>query len=271
MDRIVQKTFFLRASLGVCHFIGARAIQFLQGQTTCNMSTLVEHQGLHGACCNNKGRVLSIFTAIKVDDGVICVMDREIVPLLIEHLKKYAVFHQVSLHDVSQDYSIIELAANNPENKVAAVKLIEQILPKPAIAELKDHLLILIREENKKAILEVLSSEYKQQSEEEKLVMNMEKQLPRLHPETYGQFTAHQLNLPDLGYVDFHKGCYTGQEIVARTHHLGKIKQSLSLIEIPKDNIVKPNEKIEWNGKTAKVVDYYYRSNSNHTLLLVLL
>ncbi|GJM06366.1 MAG: tRNA-modifying protein YgfZ [marine bacterium B5-7] len=51
--------------------------------------------------------------------------------------------------------------------------------------------------------------------------------IPEIFPETSEQFTPHDINLPSLGAVSFNKGCYIGQEIVARMHFLGKIKQHM--------------------------------------------
>jgi hypothetical protein len=51
--------------------------------------------------------------------------------------------------------------------------------------------------------------------------------LPRIHPETHEQFVAQMLNLDLLGGISFTKGCYTGQEIIARTHYRGAIKRRM--------------------------------------------
>jgi folate-binding protein YgfZ len=49
--------------------------------------------------------------------------------------------------------------------------------------------------------------------------------IARLHPDTVGRFLPQELGLVELGVVDFKKGCYLGQEIVARLHYLGKLKK----------------------------------------------
>lgn len=56
--------------------------------------------------------------------------------------------------------------------------------------------------------------------------------LPTLFPETIGKFLPHDLNLPQLGAVSFNKGCYLGQEIVARMQHLGKPKRHMIQAQI---------------------------------------
>ena len=51
--------------------------------------------------------------------------------------------------------------------------------------------------------------------------------IAQLHPDTVGRFLPQELGLIELGAVDFKKGCYLGQEIVARLHYLGKLKKQL--------------------------------------------
>jgi tRNA-modifying protein YgfZ len=55
--------------------------------------------------------------------------------------------------------------------------------------------------------------------------------LPQVYPETYETFVAQMLNLDVLGGVNFEKGCYTGQEIIARTHFRGAIKRRMFRFE----------------------------------------
>ena len=58
--------------------------------------------------------------------------------------------------------------------------------------------------------------------------------LPWLNTDTSEQFIPQMLNIDQLGGISLTKGCYTGQEIVARTHYLGQIKRHLFIVEINK-------------------------------------
>ncbi len=58
-------------------------------------------------------------------------------------------------------------------------------------------------------------------------VAEIKAKIPALYPQTVGAFFPHDLNLPALGGVSFTKGCYRGQEIVARMQHRGNMKRSL--------------------------------------------
>ncbi len=62
-------------------------------------------------------------------------------------------------------------------------------------------------------------------------ILELKAHQARLHPETLGKFLPQELGLIERGAVSFEKGCYLGQEIVARLHYLGKLKKQLSYIE----------------------------------------
>lgn len=65
-----------------------------------------------------------------------------------------------------------------------------------------------------------------------------------IYPETVGLFTPNMLNYPALGGVSFNKGCYLGQEVVARTHYLGAPKKQLYRAEIVTDQRIKPGDQM---------------------------
>ncbi|MSP53113.1 MAG: folate-binding protein [Gammaproteobacteria bacterium] len=83
---------------------------------------------------------------------------------------------------------------------------------------------------------------------------NIEAGIPRLYPQTIGQFLPHYLNLVKLGAVSFTKGCYTGQEIIARMQHRGKLKQQMQHLEFDLMLTLIPGETINDLGQVVDVV-----------------
>jgi folate-binding protein YgfZ len=61
----------------------------------------------------------------------------------------------------------------------------------------------------------------------------LEAGIPEVYPETSGEFVAQMLNLDRIGAISFTKGCYPGQEIVARAHHLGRVKRRAQVFRLP--------------------------------------
>src|SRR5690606_8960551 len=83
---------------------GVDAAKFLQGQLTCNLNYLSASQSSLGARCNPKGRMLSSFRIVAVDDGYLLAMASELVETQRADLQKYAVFSKSKLADESADW-----------------------------------------------------------------------------------------------------------------------------------------------------------------------
>jgi hypothetical protein len=92
----------------------------------------------------------------------------------------------------------------------------------------------------------------------------LENGVAMIYPETSGLFLPHEINLPQLGGVSFTKGCYTGQEIIARMQYRGKLKTQLSLATSEEKNLVRGNDIFGEKGVAGKIVDYV-----GNTLLII--
>jgi folate-binding protein YgfZ len=93
--------------------------------------------------------------------------------------------------------------------------------------------------------------------------------IPSVYPETSGLFLPHELNLPDLGAVSFNKGCYTGQEIIARMHYRGKLKSHLYQATFSNTLTPTPGSPIVCeNNQTEKTVGTVVDAASQHILFV---
>lgn len=86
--------------------------------------------------------------------------------------------------------------------------------------------------------------------------------VPRIHPETSGAFLPHDINLDQLGAISFDKGCYTGQEIIARMHYRGKLKKRMQSTTLTTDNPPQPGAE----HTLGTIVDVL--TQNNHCVLL---
>lgn len=93
--------------------------------------------------------------------------------------------------------------------------------------------------------------------------------IPCLHPNTIGEFLPHYINLPQFGGVSFSKGCYTGQEIIARMEHRGNLKQHMVAITL--DKKTEPGEKVIFQEQTLGVcVDTTQTIERKFVLLVIM-
>ena len=109
----------------------------------------------------------------------------------------------------------------------------------------------------------------------EQKIADIEAGIAEIYPETREQFTPHELNYHQLGAISFDKGCYIGQEIVARMHYLGKLKSTLVLATLSTTTPPTRGEKIFY-GEQEKpelagyLVDYAHINKDQYKLLIIL-
>lgn len=147
---------------------GPDASTFLQGQLTCDMTTISDQLSF-GAYCDIRGRMLANFMIETVSDGFRLWLPNGLRDVFIESIQKYAAFSKVKM------------------------TLVDDLTP----------------------------------SFETSRLTNIQNNITWLSPETSAKFTPQMINWEKLGGVSFTKGCFLGQEIVARTQHLGKLKRHL--------------------------------------------
>lgn len=229
---------------GVLAVIGTDASKFLQGQLTCNLNYLSETHSSLGARCTQKGRMQSSFRIVLEPEGCLLAMARELVEPQLADLKKYAVFSKSKLTDDSARWARFGLYKGG-----AALNSLGIHLPAETDSVARADGLIAIRVSHERAELwapaeqsEDLSQRLKTQLSEadlnQWLLGQIRDGIGQVMGETRELFIPQMLNLQAVGGVSFKKGCYTGQEIVARMQYLGKLKRrlyrlSLGATELP--------------------------------------
>ncbi len=217
---------------GVIAVRGPDASTFLQGQLTCNLNYLNESHSL-GARCTPKGRMLSSFRILPLGDGYLLAMAAELVQPQLEDLKKYAVFSKSKLFDESDAWSRFGLF----EGDSALGELGFALAPEAGALQQKDGLLAL-RLENGRAelwapadqaptLLGKLVALLPTADVDAWKLTQIRAGVGQVFGETRETFIPQMINLQAVGGVSFKKGCYTGQEIVARMQYLGKLKRRL--------------------------------------------
>ncbi len=204
---------------------GTDAQKFIQGQTTNDVTALLEGSWQLTCCCNQKGRVIAVIWLVKYQQDYLGIIESSTAPLLVSELKKFAVFSKVS---IELDQTIFVFGA------------VGEILSQLAESAL---LQIIYTEKPKQGFLLYTAEHLTKLSHNLSIApalfwqfLNINQNIPEVFKLTQEQFTPHQLNLPALNAVNFKKGCYRGQEIIARMHYLGKLKQELYKVKIHSNN-----------------------------------
>lgn len=263
---------------GVLAVRGPDASKFLQGQLTCNLNYLSDGQSSLGARCNQKGRMQSSFRILLEGDGCLLAMATGLLEPQLADLKKYAVFSKARLSDESAQWTRFGL--NHAAALLADLGL---ELPAEDGAVARHDGLIAIRVSADRAELwapadqaeslrQKLSAQLPEGDLNQWLLGQIRAGIGQVMPATRELFIPQMLNLQAVGGVSFKKGCYTGQEIVARMQYLGKLKRRLYRAALNADELPEPGTLLfsPTHGSSIGEVVIAARAEENIELLAVL-
>jgi hypothetical protein len=204
--------------LAVLHVGGPDARGFLQGQLTANLDELVAGAPLLASCNSAQGRVQAVMWLAGRDDGVALVLAASVLERTLARLRKYVLRSKVTLEIGSLQAAALASTPGTQGPPSAPSHVQAQnvsVLTFPGHARA----LALAPAAQIRAADAAIELEWRR--------ADVAAGLPHVYAETYEAFVAQMLNVDLLGGISFAKGCYTGQEIIARTHYRGAIKRRM--------------------------------------------
>jgi folate-binding protein YgfZ len=233
--------------LGLIAARGPDTETFLQGQLTCDVRHATPDHSLTGAHCTPKGRVFACFRLFRHKDACYLESPMTMVAPALNRLRKYVLRAKTTLEDASD--ALARMGVAGP-NAVALVGAVLGAVPEAAngvvTADAKYpggvtairlpgpiprfELHGAARELS--TVWNALAPDVTPVGAEPWRLLDILAGTPTIYPETVEAFVPQMLNLQLLDGISFQKGCYTGQEIVARTHYLGKLKRRMVLARV---------------------------------------
>ena len=227
--------------LSVLEVNGEGSFELLQGQITCDVSKVSAKNSELGALLNAKGRIISSFNLCHLEEGSYALIGHnEALLKTEEELKKYSPFYKVELKQ-NKSFSFFGVDKNTFENiynkQAVNTRNTIEIDGCRFINYLGKKFLLAFC--NKDGLTEFknlfrLDKQRVQWDLDEILCQNVE-----ITKENIGKFTPHELNYDVNERIDFGKGCYTGQEVVARMQYRSKNLPRLNIAESSDLNITK--------------------------------
>ncbi|MFC0444708.1 tRNA-modifying protein YgfZ [Pseudidiomarina halophila] len=214
---------------GILQVSGPDTERFLQGQFTCDLAQLSEQDWLYGAHCDNKGKTLSVFWILRYGDGVLIVTSQPGLEATLNQLQKYGVFNKVEIRDATADFQLLGVFGT-----AAPARLAESLGTPLNEADSNS-----VSRSDQAVVLSLGTQpdQYLCLNQGEPLPTNsdlrywhaleIERGRPTLFSGTIQEFVPQMLNVQALNGISFSKGCYIGQETVARMKYLGKQKRAL--------------------------------------------
>jgi folate-binding protein YgfZ len=267
--------------LGVLRVRGPDAVRFLQGQLSCDVTRLTPQRTLLAGYHNPQGRVIAMLRLLFWDyDDVVAIAPREILPLTIARLAKYVLRSKVRLADESQQWVIQGyMCGQRPDPALAPRSAVPQHDPDAAMlpadgSQWRSQQVLWMRLDAQRLLSATPAA--KEPGEPDGTALRQWHALaiaagePQVLSATSEEFVAQMLNLDALGAVAFDKGCYTGQEVIARAHYRGRVKRRMQRFLTQELRTLHPGDSgVLADGRAFKVVRAVQRADGRCDFLAV--
>lgn len=214
------------SSLGVIRAIGPDTQSYLQGQLTCNLVKLPQNQWTWGGHCDPKGKLIAAFRLTRIEDGVLMLMPQGQLNQDLPALNKYAVFNKVTISDAGADYDCYGLVGQDALALLPGEGAVRDLTPGQALVDGDRALLVLPKGSPLPENLAALPRE----AESLWIASEILAARPWFDESGCLEFVPQMLNLDAIGGIQYDKGCYIGQETVARMHFRGGNKRALYVL-----------------------------------------
>ncbi len=233
------------ADLAVIRVAGVDAEVFLAAQLTSDVGTLGTRRTQFGAWCSAQGRVFALFRVIRLPDEFLLLLPAEIAETTVTRLRMYVLRARVTIDltallaaGVSGDAAIADLSSlidcpADSDQVVSAAGLTALRFP-----DGRQRALVLGAAGPVASLWQRVEKHAQRVGYRAWRLLDIEAALPQVYAATQNRFLPQMLNLDLLGGLSFEKGCYPGQEVVARLKYRGQLKQRLLMARADTSDMV---------------------------------
>ncbi|KXF80159.1 tRNA-modifying protein YgfZ [Enterovibrio coralii] len=264
-------------NLALITAVGADTISYLQGQLTCDLVSLDKTQSTLAAHCDAKGKVWSAMRLFHHNDGIAYVQPASIAEKQLAEIKKYAVFSKIAF-ELSEQV-LIGVAGEKADNAVQSRFIGEgkvRATQTGTAVQIEDNRwLLAINAEEADTLISELGDRCVLSDSSLWDLHELRAAIPAVELVNTNEFIPQSLNLQALDGISFKKGCYTGQETVARAKYRGINKRAAYLLEGEATETPKAGDvfdrSVGENWRTGGTVLSGYRFDDGKALALVVL
>lgn len=263
---------------------GDDVVEFLQGQLTNDTKLINDKLSQLSAYCNPKGRILANFRIFKRNEHYLLSLPADTSEATLKRLRMFVMRSKVELIDSSDTLIHVGIAGMNApaklnelfktlpqltdeacyENDITLIKLAGELPRYEAYGSLQSI----------KQLWEQLQNEAQLIGENSWNLLTVRAAIPEIVAATVEEFVPQMVNLQAINSLSFTKGCYPGQEVVARMHYLGKLKRRLFHGYLDSDTLPQAGQAIyaaaENKEKAGQIVSASWSKDHKIELLAVL-
>ena len=237
---------------GLICFAGADARSFLHSQLTCDVNALSATSSQYGGYCTPKGRLLATFLLWQREDAYYLQLPHVLREALQKQLTKFILRSKVKATDASTSHVQFGVSGDGATTLLQGLfgsipGAPHEVAHTPDATLIKlpvDRYLVVAAFDKGAAIADALKKCAASAATAVWNWLDIRAGIPVITPATLEEFVPQMVNLDLIGGVSFGKGCYPGQEIVARMHYLGRLKQRMYLAHIQAGNAPQAGNKL---------------------------
>jgi hypothetical protein len=234
--------------LGLLRVDGPDALAFLQGQLTHDLRLLADGRTLLAACCTPQGRVIALPRLRQQGEAVYALLPAELIEPLVARLGRFVLRAKLRL-SAAPDLAAVAIGAADGDPVAGDGLRFDYAHGRQVLAVPRERVADA-------AGASLAGSGVACATEQAWRLRDIAEGLPQVVAASSEAFVPQMLNLDLLDAISFTKGCYTGQEIVARTQHLGRIKRRLFRYRLERGPAPAPLTALYRDGaKVAEVLD----------------
>lgn len=254
---------------GVIKVEGDDAETFLHAQFTNDLQQGVnENSSQLSAYCSPKGRILALFRIFKANNAFYLSMPRELVEATHKRLSMFVLMSKVTLTDESDSINQLGVSGPNSEQKLMALvgqppEEMDQVVTKENTSVIRipgpqPRFQIIAPSKEIKSLNNKLGTFVSEVSADAWQLLDIHAGIAVIKQVNVEAFVPQMVNLQAINGLSFKKGCYPGQEVVARMQYLGKLKRRMYLAHSDNETIAQPGDSVFVNAdeprKTGVVV-----------------
>lgn len=234
---------------------GADRVKYLQGQVTADIDALPADQHVLCAHCDAKGKMWSNLRLFYRGEGLAFIERRSVLNTQLSELKKYAVFSKVA---IAAQPDVVLLGVAGTRAKAALAEIFAELpdAGHPVVQQgdstllhfslPAERFLLVTDAEQAQQLVEKLADRAQFNNSKQWLALDIEAGFPVIDSDSSAQFIPQATNIQALNGISFNKGCYTGQEMVARAKYRGANKRALYWLAGRASRVPAVGEDLEW-------------------------
>jgi len=239
---------------GVLACTGSEATDFLQAQLSNDINAVNASHSQLSAYCTPKGRTLAVFRIFQIDDTYYLHLPADIIDSILKRLRMYVIRADVAFGDASESIYRFGVSGAHIADELAGLITVPNdengvtthngftILKIPGIEPRFEIFTASI--DKARSLWETLNVQGAPVGESAWRLLEILAGQPAVYAGTHELFVPQMINLQLIDGINFKKGCYPGQEIVARMHYLGTLKRRMYLGRIDTDITIEPGDEL---------------------------